>query len=102
MAPEIISHKESKNADWWSLGFFLFMMLYGRYPFYSSKSILTGKVKFLENIEISEDAKDIILKLLEKDPIKRLGSHNGIEDIKNHPFFNIKKANTCTFYSSVT
>ena len=36
---------------------------------------------------LSEDAKDIIRKLLEKNPKKRLGSQRGIEEIKEHPFF---------------
>ena len=87
LAPEIISNKESKNTDWWILGIFLFIMLYNRLPFINKKDILTGKIRFPKNIEISEDAKDIILNLLEKDPTKRLGSHNGIKEIKSHPFF---------------
>ena len=44
-------------------------------------------VKFPKRISLSEDAKDVIRKLLEKNPKKRLGSQSGIEEIKKHPFF---------------
>jgi len=37
---------------------------------------------------ISDEARDLILKLLERDPQKRLGSGTkGAENIKSHPFF---------------
>ncbi len=36
---------------------------------------------------MSEDCKDFISKLLEKDPINRLGSKSGIDEIIKHPFF---------------
>ena len=38
------------------------------------------------NYKVSDDAKNIITKLLEKDPEKRLG-RQGIIEIKKHPFF---------------
>lgn len=34
------------------------------------------------------DVQDVIAKLLERDPTKRLGSFAGAEDIKNHPYYN--------------
>ena len=36
---------------------------------------------------ISPVAKDIILKLLNRNPKKRLGTYGGAEEIKRHPFF---------------
>ena len=59
-------------------------MLCGIPPFYNDN--LINRIKF-PKIKLSVDATDIIQKLLEKDPHKRLGSKNGIEEIKNHPFF---------------
>lgn len=35
---------------------------------------------------MSDDCKDFISKLLEKDPVNRLGSKEGIEEILRHPW----------------
>jgi serine/threonine protein kinase len=38
--------------------------------------------------DLSPEAADLISKLLEKNPRKRLGGgHNGVDDFKKHPFF---------------
>ena len=49
--------------------------------------IQNSAVKFPKRITLSNEAKDIIQKLLEKNPKKRLGAQKGLEEIKNHPFF---------------
>ena len=38
-------------------------------------------------IEVSEEAKDLISKLLEKDRRKRLGQKGDAQDVLSHPFF---------------
>lgn len=105
IAPEILmSNPHSFAADYWSLGCILFEFLVGIPPFHAStenetfKNILTGKMHPFEDrneeeendeediIEISNEAKDLILKLLEPDPSKRLGA-NSLDEIKNHPWF---------------
>ena len=94
LAPEVITKNDiDKMADWWSFGILLFEMLCGIPPFYAEninkiyEMITNGTVQFPQKINISDEAKDIIQKLLEKNPKKRLGSQNGILDIKKHPFF---------------
>jgi serum/glucocorticoid-regulated kinase 2 len=65
-------------------------MLAGIPPFYSEdvqemyKKILYNEVKFPDFF--SDNAKDLLSKLLEKNPSKRLGSE-GAAPIKAHPFF---------------
>ena len=39
-------------------------------------------------ISVSEEAKDLINKLLDKDPVTRLGSNGGLDEILAHKWFN--------------
>ena len=94
LAPEVIAQTgHDKNADWWSFGILLYEMLCGLPPFYVEnldkmyEMIQKNEVKFPKRINLSEEAKDIIKKLLEKNPKKRLGAKKGIQEIKAHPFF---------------
>ncbi|EGC28739.1 hypothetical protein DICPUDRAFT_159783, partial [Dictyostelium purpureum] len=91
LAPEIllgIGHGAS--ADWFSLGVILYEFLCGISPFNGSsvqetfQNILQRNITWPE--DMSEDAKDIIDKLLALDPKSRLG-YNGAQEIKSHPFF---------------
>ncbi|KAM9985256.1 hypothetical protein ACTFIZ_008773 [Dictyostelium cf. discoideum] len=94
MAPEVINQIEyGKTIDWWSLGVIIFEMLSGETPFVGDsqpmifKNIIqpTNKINF--PTYFSEAAIDLIQKLLQVDPLKRLGA-NGAEEVKSHPFFN--------------
>ena len=102
VSPEIINYQgHSFMSDWWSLGILIYEMLYGLTPFYNIDKermfdlILKGSIsfpKYYNNGEkqieynISEEAKSLISKLLEKNPGSRLG-REGIDEIKKEPFF---------------
>ena len=103
-APEIITYSgHNFMCDWWSLGILIYELLYGNTPFFNMDKtrmydlINTGAIsfpKFIQiegeekprNYKVSEDAKNIISKFLEKDPGTRLG-RQGLDEIKKHPFF---------------
>lgn len=94
IAPEVIRGKGHTSAvDWWTLGIFIYEMLYGTTPFKGSDrkrtftNILKRDVKFLDTQPISSNCKSLIRKLLIKDEVKRLGSKSGASDVKNHAFF---------------
>ena len=94
LAPEIIKGDGyDQNIDWWSLGIIFYELLCGTPPFYDDnldnlyELILTSEITFPQNIYLSDEAKDIIYKLLRKDVKERLGFISGIVEIKNHPFF---------------
>lgn len=82
-----------RECDWWSVGIFLYEMISGDTPFYADSLVGTyGKImdhknslSFPPDIEISENAKSLIRAFL-TDRQVRLG-RNGIDEIKQHPFF---------------
>lgn len=94
IAPEVIRGKGHTSAvDWWTLGIFIYEMLYGTTPFKGAdrkktfSNVLKRDIKFTDSQPVSSNCKSIIKKLLIKDEIKRLGSKAGASDIKKHVFF---------------
>ena len=55
------------------------------------KNIVNNELEFPRREEdeppLSEDSVDLVRRLLEKNPCKRLGFMGGIKDIKKHAFF---------------
>ena len=78
IAPEILKGRgyEGYAVDIWSAGVVLYAMVYGAVPFKASnmqelqKLILRGRYTLKENV--SEEVRDLISKMLEGDPQKRI------------------------------
>ncbi|KAJ6668406.1 hypothetical protein lerEdw1_015783 [Lerista edwardsae] len=89
IAPEILQGlKYTFSVDWWSFGVLLYEMLIGQSPFHGD-----DEDELFESIRvdtphyprwITKESKDILEKLFERDPAKRLGI---IGNIRDHSFF---------------
>ncbi|XP_045343635.1 calcium/calmodulin-dependent protein kinase kinase 1 isoform X4 [Leopardus geoffroyi] len=92
MAPEAISDSgqsfSGKALDVWATGVTLYCFVYGKCPFIDDyilalhRKIKNEAVVFPEEPNISEELKDLILKMLDKNPETRIG----VPDIKLHPW----------------
>ncbi|CBI40246.3 unnamed protein product, partial [Vitis vinifera] len=95
LAPEIVSGEGHGNAvDWWTLGIFIFEMLYGTTPFkgvdneLTLANIVARALEFPKEPWVPAAAKDLITQLLVKEPSRRMGATMGATAIKHHAFFN--------------
>ncbi|XP_053233587.1 protein kinase C delta type isoform X1 [Podarcis raffonei] len=89
IAPEILQGlKYTFSVDWWSFGVLLYEMLIGQSPFHGD-----DEDELFESIRvdtphyprwITKESKDILEKLFERDPTRRLGITGNIRD---HSFF---------------
>ncbi|KAL1989567.1 hypothetical protein VTN49DRAFT_6764 [Thermomyces lanuginosus] len=94
MAPEVIQGKPyGKACDWWSLGALGFDLLTGSPPFKANNNAKIKEKIVHQKLNLpyylGPDAKDLLTRLLRKEPHKRLGYHGSkdIETIKKHRFF---------------
>lgn len=91
VAPEVVRGDGHEFAvDWWALGILTFEMMYGTTPFKGKNRKETFRnilVKAPEFIGKRSALTDLIGRLLEKDPTKRLGFIRGAREIKEHEFF---------------
>jgi calcium-dependent protein kinase len=93
MAPEVIQGSYSFEADIWSLGVIMFILLSGEYPFYSSNInevfnlIKNGEYVFKKNkwFKTSREAQDLITKILNPNPKER----PSVETCLNHDWFRL-------------
>ena len=87
--PEVINgYKYSFNFDWWGFGILIYELLYGYPPFRNENKydlfnqILNDEPNF-DKVEISDEAKDLIISLLKKNECERISP----SDIKYHKWF---------------
>ena len=91
MAPEILNRNYDEKCDLWSIGVILYILLTGRPPFDGNDD-----EEILQNVKkgvydkwaypypiLSNQAKDLISKLLQYDPKKRLNAEQALD----HPWF---------------
>jgi serine/threonine-protein kinase Psk1 len=94
MAPEIIAGKEYSFAvDWWSLGALAFDLLTGKPPFGGNNNAKIEQAivhkKLVVPYFLGPNAKDLLIRLLRKEPHKRLGYNmpKDLTTMKTHQFF---------------
>ncbi|KAG7381521.1 hypothetical protein PHYPSEUDO_005939 [Phytophthora pseudosyringae] len=87
-APEVLKHKYAFPSDLWSCGVILYRLLSGRFPF-ESGALLDERILHEEiDLEsppwtgISDEAKDLVRQLLERDVSKRLTPEQALK----HPW----------------
>lgn len=92
MAPEILKGETyDYPVDWWLLGCVIYDMMMGKPPF-TGKSHKVIQDKIIKSkphypMYFSQDAKDILGKLLQKNPAKRIAVDSSWETFKEHRFF---------------
>ena len=90
-SPELLSGEKYEGfpVDIWSIGITLFAMIFGYLPFRDNnnkslyKKIVECNIEYPDFSCVSLVAKDLLKKILIKDPKKRLN----IQQIKQHPFY---------------
>lgn len=94
MAPEVIQSKPyGKACDWWSLGALGYDLLTGSPPFKANNHAKIQEKIIRQKLALpyylGPDAKDLLIRLLRKEPHKRLGYHmpKDLDTIKKHRFF---------------
>ncbi|MFQ6625280.1 hypothetical protein Gotur_005624 [Gossypium turneri] len=90
IAPEVLKRKYGPEADIWSIGVMLYILLCGFPPFWAESengifsAILRGEIDFESDPwpAISPQAKDLVTKMLNLDPKQRLTA----QQVLNHPW----------------
>jgi aurora kinase len=89
LPPEMVEGREHDHAvDNWSIGVLLYEFLYGGPPFEAEGHSATYRrisrvdLKFPRTPQVSEDAQDLIRRLLVKDPKQRIS----LKDVPKHPW----------------
>ena len=102
LAPETVNgFGQDELSDWWSIGCILFEFLFGYPPFHADtpekvfENILARRIEWPSEEEclVSDEARNLMSRLMAIDPKDRLGSNpgesygSGGEEIRKHPWF---------------
>ncbi|KAJ7108428.1 AGC/PKA protein kinase [Mycena crocata] len=98
LAPEVIGQQRyNKSVDWYALGILIYEMLFGLPPYHMAEPnhmILYDRIQAgpskaaFPPAAFSDQAKDLIMRLMEGDPSKRFGNmRHGAADVFAHPWF---------------
>ncbi|KAK4874731.1 hypothetical protein RN001_014091 [Aquatica leii] len=88
MAPEVLRFEEYGHAvDWWSLGVIACLMITGQYPKVIGENGANQKIK-LPDVFLEVPVRDLLLRLLEIDPTKRLRSIRTLQTIALYKGYN--------------
>ncbi|XP_058105718.1 calcium-dependent protein kinase 1-like isoform X2 [Magnolia sinica] len=93
VAPEVLRKRYSREADVWSAGVIVYILLSGVPPFWAEseqgifEQVLNGDLDFSSDPwpSISESAKDLVRRMLIRDPKKRLTAH----EVLCHPWVQV-------------
>ena len=114
IAPEVLKNGYNEKCDLWSCGIILYILLCGSPPFYGKNEkeifakILNGTFTFKHKIwnKISNEGKDLVKKLLELNPNKRISAKEALEDdwfkMSNNPIGHLSSNNLQIFMKNIT
>jgi calcium-dependent protein kinase len=89
IAPEVLDKNYNEKCDLWSCGVILYILLTGEAPFGGDndheiiKNIKQGRLSFRKLNKVSDEALDLVKKLLIKNPKERISA----EEALKHPWF---------------